>query len=753
MSDAFDKFSEHLRTALTRALAFALDEESPVITPRHLFWAITTEPGSFAETVFMHAGVTRDTVVSFMGGMPATLVKRNEKRDGGPHLSEESHRAVEKALLTASMHGHQTVGTEHLLYGILSLKQPDIGKFLESNKITLPFLERHLTATFKKQLPQKIEDKKPSEKCEQCGEVHDSEEQTALEFFCIELTSAERVKKADALIGRTLEVDRLAHVLSRRTKNNPLLLGDPGVGKTAIVEGLAKRIADGTAPKALLGQKIYMLDMASLVAGTMYRGDFEGRLLDLIDDLKEHKEAILFIDEIHTLAGAGASGNALDASNIMKPSLARGEIRVIGSTTREEYKKHIESDGALARRFAPIAVNEPTAEETLKILMGIAPAYEKHHGVKFAPKAFQAIIDITGRYFPHHKFPDKAIDLLDEAGSSGKNTGAQLIDESFIANVAARVSGIPVEKLNVRGADELKTLRERLTKKVVAQETAVDAVVDAITRAKLGFGRPERPLVSFLFVGPSGVGKTALAKAVAEEVFADKKAFIRLDMSEFAEPHTVSKLIGSPPGYVGYRDQALLTDSVKARPHSVILFDEIEKAHRDVHHLLLQLLDEGTLTDSTGTAVNFRNTIIIMTSNAGRERFERGAVGFTSEKNAKIDVRGILEDSFKTEFLNRVDRVCLFQTLTEQHLTEIAKKELSELSLRLKNHGIGLTAEAKTLPLLAKAVNKKFGARDLRRVIEEKIERPLAEKVLANMGKKKGGYKVKIDKKGSVLVV
>lgn len=827
MNDILDKFTNHLKSVLTRALVFVVETGGETISPSHLLWSLGLQQGSIGSEILVKAGLSQEILKELVGQRDLKDVPQLGAIDRAtPLLSEESKKAVEKAVLSASMHEHRYVGTEHLLFGLLQTRTLEINQFLNTQNVNLDTLYEHLNTVFKttSQFPdfprQQNESTKPAaQPCEDCGEIHDkhehSEDKTALEFFTVELTAQERVKKLDTLVGREHEIDRLAAILSRRTKNNPLLLGEPGVGKTAIVEGLAKRIVNGDVPTALRGRRIFALDMGSLIAGTMYRGDFEGRLNDVLEEIRNMPQAILFIDEMHTIIGAGATTGSLDAANLLKPALARGELRCIGATTHNEYKKHIELDPALARRFAPVNIHEPSAEETLSILKGLLPRYEEHHSVSFAPGTLNLIIELTAKHVPGRQFPDKAIDLLDEAGAaaqthkrpdqehgelSAKTEELQkikrekaaavasehfpdainlkavedqlrkdikrlersldqqpkiVIDHELILRVASRMTGVPLEKLSATDTDKLRNLSERLEKHVVAQPQAISAVADAVRRAKLGITREGKPLASFLFVGPSGVGKTELAKAIAKEVFDDPKALIRLDMSEFAEGFAVSKLVGSPPGYVGFRDGAKLTDAVKNRPHAVVLFDEFEKAHPDVHNLLLQVLDDGILTDATGQTISFRNAIVILTTNAGRERFDRGELGFGGAQAGlptALDLRPLLEDHFKPELLNRINRVVVFQRLTEKHLLEVVKRDLRELGQRLKKRGYTLKAEAAALRALTQSINPKFGARDVRRVVEEHVEQPLAELLLTDNKKTKKIYKVSTAKSGGIRI-
>lgn len=807
MNDILEKFTNHLKAALTRALVHVVETGGEAISPSHLLWALGMQQGSIGAEIIAKSGLNQETLKKLVGERETlTPAHPSQAARATPLLSEEAKKAFEKAVLSASMHEHRYVGTEHLLYGILTTRTKEISQFLSSHSVNPDTLYDHLNTVFKTttafpDFPKPTLDMpKGLQPCEECGEVHDkheTDEKSALEYFATELTAKTRVEKINLLVGRDQEVDRLATILSRRTKNNPLLLGDPGVGKTAIVEGLAKRIVSGDVPAALKNRRIFQLDMGSLIAGTMYRGDFEARLQDVMDELKHLSNAILFIDEIHTIIGAGATSGSLDAANLLKPALARGELRCIGATTHQEFKKHIQTDPALERRFATIAVSEPTAEETRHILAGVAKQYAEHHGVKYSNEALDAMIEVAARHMPQKFFPDKAIDILDEAGAAAgmnvrqatsensnneklehdmqelsrlKEAKAQavaserfteamelkaaeeelkktieqskisarpasnvIVDPATVLKVASRLTGVPLEELSRDDATHLRGLPERLAARVVAQEAATQAVAQAVQRARLGIAQPNRPLASFLFVGPSGVGKTELAKALAEELFHDRKALVRLDMSEFAESYGVSKLIGSAPGYVGYREGAKLTDTIKHRPHAVILFDEFEKAHRDVHNLLLQILDEGMLTDATGQTVSFRNAIIIMTTNAGRDRFDGAELGFGSTNNRAPSVQSLrpkLEEHFSPELLNRVDHIAVFHRLTKSDIAAVAERELKELVTRLHKQGISLKADRAVASLVAEKVNPKLGARDVRRIVEEQIENLLVEALL-----------------------
>lgn len=820
MAELMDKFTQHLKSVLTRALCLVVEQGGETISTSHLLWSLGTERGCVGAEILSKAGVKEDALRVFVGATATTDSAPHIRAEHAtPLLSEEAKQAIEKAVLTATMYEHRFVGTEHLLAGLLQISNEDIRRFLQAQDVREGSLTKSLGTIFKTTtnfpdiLEQQEEQRQdPHEHAHETLDLEPDENNKtpALDYFTVELTSKEAALNIDPLVGREQEVERLAQVLLRRTKNNPLLIGEPGVGKTAIVEGLAKAIVEGKVPDALARKRILRLDMSAVVAGTMYRGDFENRMQQIIDEIHDRPDVILFIDEIHTIVGAGSASGSLDAANILKPALARGEIRCIGATTPAEYKKEIEQDGALERRFQPIIVREPTLEETRVMIAGLRPNYEKYHNVRFTDAAIEAALRLADRYLHGKHFPDKAIDILDEAGAAAvlgqrdadlaarlRNVETDLalvrldktnavfeerfsdamqcklretelvkelealqaaaptmrpvaIDEETIARIVSRMTGIPVQRLDVDASRKLQMLEEHLAARVVGQEDSVTRVAAGLRRARLGLARRDRPLASFLFVGPSGVGKTELARAIAEEVFQDKSALLRFDMSEYSEGHTVSRLIGSPAGYVGYREGAKLTDAIRQRPHAVILFDELEKAHSDVHNLLLQLLDEGMVTDATGRTVSFRNCVVVMTTNAGRERFYQSGLGFdrgrsVNDAEFRDDIRQLLEEHFKPELLNRIDHMCLFRPLTTVDFEAVARIALTDLGKRLAETDVHFRVGRHVASAVAKLVNEKLGARDVRRIIEERIEHPIADLLLH---KKPAGITVDVEKTG-----
>lgn len=800
-NDIVDKFSTHLKTVLTRALCFVVEQNLSAIEPEHLLWALGTQKGCIGSELLHKAEIKPDALKKLIGG---ARLKSTEVAPGSElshQLSENAKRVLEKAVLTANIYGHRYIGTEHLLSGLLQINDARTEQFFLEETTDMVELKNQVALVLKStskfpDLADSVQSATAEETKQEAmvkQEEKDTRKTPALDYFGRELTTAEAESSIDPVIGRDGEIQRLMEILARRTKNNPLLLGEPGVGKTAIVEGLAKHIVAGDVPVSLQNKRIIALDMAMVIAGTMYRGEFEARLRQLIEELKDRPEIILFIDEIHTIVGTGAASGSLDAANMLKPALARGEIRCIGATTQAEFKKHIESDSALERRFQTIAVHEPSKEEAIEILRGVAPHYERFHGVTILPEAIEEAVELSNRYIQDKHLPDKALDLLDEAAASlrvqSQSPGPAeekrllkhrlqalreekrqaVVEERFldavglkeeeerlntsllstateytgpeltltgreIAGIIARITKIPLGDLLREKLDGLQNLEEHLSKSVLGQEQAIRTAASAIRRARTGVSHPDRPLASLLFLGPSGVGKTELAKAIAREVFHDEKALIRLDMSEYSEGFTISKLIGAPAGYVGYRESAKLTDALKARPYCVLLFDELEKAHPDVQNLLLQLLEEGEITDATGRKINGKNTFVIMTSNVGLARFRGGGLGFASGNEAKkallaSDLRTELEARFRPELLSRVDHLCIFHPLETLVLAKIVRKELTELSARLEAERFSITFEPELTKHLIEQINPASGARDIRRLIQSHIESPLAERL------------------------
>uniref|UniRef100_A0A7V3JAC1 AAA family ATPase n=1 Tax=candidate division CPR3 bacterium TaxID=2268181 RepID=A0A7V3JAC1_UNCC3 len=568
-----------------------------------------------------------------------------------------------------------------------------------------------------------------------------------LDQFSRDLTALAAANKLDPLIGRAEELQRVIQILSRRTKNNPALIGEPGVGKTAIVEGLASKIVQKQVPPSLLGKRVLALDLPALVAGTRYRGDFEERLKQALDEVKRAEgQIILFIDEFHNVVGGGGAEGAIDASNILKPALARGELRCIGATTLDEYRKYIEKDPALERRFQPVLVPEPTPEQTFEILKGLREKYEAHHKVKFDEEALRAATILSSRYISDRFLPDKAIDLIDEAAAKVHLDNRKEVKKEDIEDIVSRWTGIPLSQFKEQELEKLLKLEDRLHEKIVNQDEAVRAVAEAVRRGRAGLKRPNQPIGSFIFLGPTGVGKTALAKALAEILHGDENALIRIDMSEYMEKHNVSRLVGAPPGYVGYEEGGQLTEAVRRKPYSVILLDEIEKAHPDVFNILLQILDEGRLTDAKGKTIDFKNTILISTSNLGSHIIQEKGVEL-----AKEELKELLKATFRPEFLNRIDEVIIFQPLTKEQIKQIVDIQLSEVAALLAGQGMKLkVADEAKAKLADEGFDPTFGARPLKRVIQKRIENPLSTKILE--GKFKKGDTIFVDYKNNEFV-
>ncbi|MCL6649825.1 MAG: AAA family ATPase [Chloroflexi bacterium] len=741
----------------------------------HVVLALLEQPGGLAAEIVRRLGHDPEQFASRIHLALATLPTggRAVPLAATPRLIQLFEAAQQEAARLRD----EYIGVEHLLIAVAGERQGEAARLLREAGIDQEQIYRALRDL---RGQRRVTDPRAES---QYG---------ALEKYSVDLTALARAGKLDPVVGRREEIRRLMQVLSRRTKNNPVLIGDPGVGKTAIVEGFAQLVAAGEVPRTLRQRRVLALDLPALVAGSKFRGEFEERLKAVIEEVRAAgREVILFIDELHTVVGAGGAEGALDAANLLKPALARGELQAIGATTLEEYRKHIERDAALERRFQPILVGEPSVEETIAILRGLRPKYEAHHRVRYTDAALEAAARLSDRYLSDRYLPDKAIDLLDEAGAARRleldtpppaieerqlaqlrateaattdpeeaarraaerrdredaviaagrqqpQSGlSEVVDADAIAAIVARWSGIPVQQLVEAERTKLLTLEEQLARRVVGQRAAIAALADAIRRARAGLKDPRRPIGSFIFLGPTGVGKTELARALAEALFGDEDALIRLDMSEFQERHTVSRLVGAPPGYIGYDEGGQLTEQVRRRPYSVVLLDEIEKAHPDVFNTLLQVLEDGRLTDGQGRTVDFKNTVLILTSNLGTHALLQGPLGFrsdprTTSERLRAAVDEALKRTFRPEFLNRIDEVILFQPLSEEEVAQIVDLLVAQLAARLREHQLTLSLTPAARQWLARqGYDPQFGARPLRRLIQRTVETPLAKLLLA----------------------
>ena len=788
----FNGFTAKANEALNYAISSAEQLGHTYVGSEHLLLGLLRVGGGVAAVVLEKNGVSAQTVEQLIRAQIGSGTATKLSPD---YFTPRAKRVVETAMAGCNNIGKKFVGTEHLLIGILSDGDNFAVRFLTELGVDITALTNSVLKASGIDGNHNIQPETERPK---------NSKTPTLEKYGVNLTENAKKGKIDPVIGRDAEIERIIQILCRRTKNNPCLIGEPGVGKTAIIEGLAQKIVSKNVPEILENKKLYTLDLTSMVAGTKYRGDFEERIKAVIDEVVKARDVILFIDEVHTIIGAGSAEGSTDAANILKPSLARGEFQLIGATTINEYRKNIEKDSALERRFQPVNVAEPSESDAILILKGLRDKYEAHHKVEISDEAIESAAKLSARYITDRFLPDKAIDLIDEAGSRVRLNNCTLptalkdleskiesiesekdeainsqefekaatlrdkantlrqkyeaekekwqnenshshgkVTKENIAEIVSSWTGVPVVQLTKEESDRLLNLEEELHERIVGQNEAVTAVAKAIRRGRVGLKDPKRPIGSFIFLGPTGVGKTELCKALASSMFGDENMMIRLDMSEYMEKHTVSRLVGSPPGYVGFEEGGQLTEKVRRNPYSVVLFDEIEKAHPDVFNMLLQILEDGILTDSQGRRVDFKNTVIIMTSNVGARLITEKKVsfGFTENDDQNRDVKQLvldeLKNAFRPEFLNRVDDIIVFSKLTKPEIEEIAEKMLENLSRRVKNLEIDLEFDPSVKSALAeKGFDAVYGARPLRREIQNKIEDTFSEKLLAREFKK-----------------
>ncbi|PVH29818.1 ATP-dependent Clp protease ATP-binding subunit ClpA [Pararhodobacter oceanensis] len=728
-------FSATLEQAIHGALALANARRHELATLEHLLLALMDEPEAarVLEACNVEIDELRKTLETFIDDDLATLITNVEGSEAVPTAAFQ--RVIQRAAIHVQSSGRNEVTGANVLVAIFAERESNAAYFLQEQDMTrydaVNFIAHGVAKNpgFSEARPITGSD---DDEAEEAQEAKVDAKDSALAKFCVDLNRKAREGDVDPLIGRGPEVERCIQVLCRRRKNNPLLVGDPGVGKTAIAEGLAKKIVDGETPSILANSTIYSLDMGALLAGTRYRGDFEERLKAVVKELEEHDDAVLFIDEIHTVIGAGAtSGGAMDASNLLKPALQGGKLRCMGSTTYKEYRQHFEKDRALSRRFQKIDVSEPSVEDSIKILMGLKPYFEKHHELRYTNDAIKTAVELASRYINDRKLPDKAIDVIDEAGAAQHLVSAakrrKTISPKEIEAVVAKIARIPPKNVSKDDAELLRDLESTLKRVVFGQEGAITALSSAIKLARAGLREPEKPIGNYLFAGPTGVGKTEVAKQLADSLGVE---LLRFDMSEYMEKHAVSRLIGAPPGYVGFDQGGLLTDGVDQHPHCVLLLDEIEKAHPDVYNILLQVMDHGTLTDHNGRTVDFRNVILIMTSNAGATEQAKSAIGFGRDRREGEDTAAI-ERTFSPEFRNRLDAVISFAPLGKATIMQVVEKFVLQLEAQLMDRNVTFElSEAAAAWLGDKGYDDKMGARPLARVIQEHVKKPLAEELL-----------------------